>query len=354
MRAWFSCTGAELLARDVEDTLGRLAAAQADRGLSTSVEQNEAWARAIAALKEAVEENGGEGWTIALEYDLVRLEKRIDAVVLTDRVILVLEFKGRAIDAAALRQVEDYALDLRDFHARSQAHPIIPILVAGEISPRPDRRSLSWPDVAQPLATRYDRLGVLIQEILRGIPTPKVPLDGDAWLAAPYRPVPTIIEAATLLYATHGVAEISHTRADAANLTRTAAAIDRIIEAAKRSRSRFVVFVTGIPGSGKTLCGLNTVFARARDEGAAFLSGNAPLIAVLRASLARDAVARGVPKVRRCAVSGPPCRMCTASGRTMQLSRSAFPPSASSCSMRRSGHGTKRRPAKERNAARAG
>ncbi|MCS6856066.1 MAG: hypothetical protein NZ523_15135, partial [Elioraea sp.] len=125
MRAWFSCTGAELLARDVEDTLGRLAAAQADRGLSASVEQNEAWARAIAALKEAVEENGGEGWTIALEYDLARLEKRIDAVVLTDRVILVLEFKGRAIEAAALRQVEDYALDLRDFHARSQAHPII-------------------------------------------------------------------------------------------------------------------------------------------------------------------------------------------------------------------------------------
>ncbi|MCS6922459.1 MAG: DUF2075 domain-containing protein, partial [Elioraea sp.] len=167
---------------------------------------------------------------------------------------------------------------------------------AGEVSPRPVQEFSLRRGVAQPLATRYDRLGVLIQEILRGIPTPKVSLDGDAWLDAPYRPVPTIIEAATLLYATHGVAEISYARADAPNLTYTAAAIDRIIEAAKRSRSRFVVFVTGIPGSGKTLCGLNAVFGRARDEGAAFLSGNVPLIAVLRAALVRDAAARGDPQ----------------------------------------------------------
>lgn len=140
--------GAAFVVRTVKDRLGRLAAAQVDRGLSASVEQNEAWARAIETLRAAVTANAGERWTIALAYDLVRLERRIDAVVLTDRAILVLEFKSRAADAAGLRQVEEYALDLRDFHEGSRSHPIVPILVAGEVVPRPVQRSLSWPDVA--------------------------------------------------------------------------------------------------------------------------------------------------------------------------------------------------------------
>ena len=296
MRAWFACTGAALVTRPVEDTLGRLAAAQADHGLSASVEQNEAWARAIEALQAAVTANGGAGWTIAVAYDLVRLERRIDAVLLSDRAIFVLECKSRAADRAALRQVEDYALDLRDFQAGSRSHPIVPILVTGEVTPRAVQRSLPWPDVAEPFATTHHGLSLLISEILAGIPAPEVPLDGEAWLAAPYRPVPTIIEAATMLYARHGVAEIAKARADPANLTRTASAIDRAIEQARRDRARTVVFITGIPGSGKTLCGLNAVFGRARADGAAFLSGNVPLITVLRAALARDAAARGAAR----------------------------------------------------------
>jgi hypothetical protein len=119
-----------------------------------------------------------------------------------------------------------------------------------------------------------------------------VPLDGAAWLAAPYRPVPGIVEAATMLFARHGVAEIAAARADAANLRETSAAIARAVDAARRDHAKRVVFVTGIPGAGKTLCGLNTVFGAARQDGAAFLTGNAPLVSVLREALARDAVAR--------------------------------------------------------------
>jgi len=132
MRAWFACTGAELLVREPEDTLGRLAAAQADRGLAAGVEQIASSARAVAALRAAVQANDGTGWTIAREYALIRLQKRIDAV------ILVLEFKARAPDQTAPRQVEAYALDLSDFHEASRANPIVPVLVAGEaIDPLP-------------------------------------------------------------------------------------------------------------------------------------------------------------------------------------------------------------------------
>jgi hypothetical protein len=128
--------------------------------------------------------------------------------------------------------------------------------------------------------------------VLRRCPAPRTPLAGEAWLAAPYRPVPGIVEAATMLYARNGVADIAAARADAANLTRTTTAIARAIDAARNDGARVVVFVTGIPGAGKTLCGLNAVFGPARQAGAAFLTGNAPLITVLRAALAEDAVAR--------------------------------------------------------------
>ena len=87
MRASLACTGAELLARTAGDIVGRLAAAQAERGLAATAAQIGAWEASLARLREAVAANGGAGWTIAFEYDLIRLGKRIDAVVLTDRAI---------------------------------------------------------------------------------------------------------------------------------------------------------------------------------------------------------------------------------------------------------------------------
>lgn len=290
MRAWFACTGAELLARDPADTVGRLASAQQARGHAGSPEQETAWRHQVATLRHALAAHDSAGWTLALEYDLMRLERRIDAVLLTDRAILSLEFKLNDRSPAARREAEDYALDLRDFHAGSRTHPIIPILVTGGVPAPPPVPSLLldavWPamhsadsDLAQTIAWVQAR-------------APVKPLDGAAWLTAPYRPVPQIIEAATMLYARNGVAEIAAAGADRASLTRTTAAIARAIAAARVAGERVVIFVTGVPGAGKTLCGLNTVFGEARADGAAFLTGNMPLVAVLRAALAEDAVAR--------------------------------------------------------------
>lgn len=293
MRAWFHCSGAELLARELEDTLGRLASAQQARGYPGSPDQEFAWAAQLQTLRSGIEAAGGGGWTIALEYDLLRLEKRIDAVVVTDRAILALEFKTVAATTGTLAEAEDYALDLRDFHAGSRNHPILPVLVGGDGGfSRPVQPPLLWHGVLPPLACGCNGLGALLRWVQSTAPLPAAALDGAAWLAAPYRPVPTIIEAATLLYARNGVAEIAMARADAANLTRTAEAIRHAVGVAQRDAAKIVVFVTGIPGAGKTLCGLNVVFGAGRLDGAAFLTGNAPLVAVLRAALARDAVAR--------------------------------------------------------------
>ncbi|MBP0466245.1 DUF2075 domain-containing protein [Roseomonas sp. PWR1] len=299
MRAWFACGGAALLARDPADTVGRLASAQQARGHAGTPEQEAAWHAQVAALRDGLGAAGGAGWTIALEYELLRLEKRIDAVVLTDRAILALEFKQNDASPAALAEAEDYALDLRDFHAGSRGHPILPVLVTGGVRgfAPPAQPPLIWQGVSQPVMCGPDGLAALFGWVQSA--APEAPLDGAAWLAAPYRPVPGIVEAATMLFARHGVAEIAAARADATNLRETSAAIARAVDEARRDHAKRVVFVTGIPGAGKTLCGLNAVFGAARQDGAAFLTGNAPLVAVLREALARDAVAqRGASKAQ--------------------------------------------------------
>ncbi len=286
MRAWFACSGAELLARDPADTVGRLASAQQARGFAGAAEQETAWQHQVATLRAALALHDSAAWTVALEFDLLRLEKRIDAVVLTDRAILCLEFKLNDRSPAARREAEDYALDLRDFHAGSRAHPIVPVLVTGGRPVGPPQPSLFLDAVLPAVHCSDAELAHTIAWVQAH--APEKPLDGAAWLEAPYRPVPSIIEAATMLYARNGVAEIAAAGADRASLTRTTAAIARAIATAREEGSRLAVFVTGVPGAGKTLCGLNTVFGAAKGE-SAFLTGNAPLVAVLRAALVEDA-----------------------------------------------------------------
>jgi DUF2075 family protein len=290
MRAWVAASLADFRARDPADIAARLAWEAGQRHAGDQREQQAAWADGMTLLRTALAHASGDWW-LALEYDLLRLGKRIDAVLLTDRAILVLELKldAERFDAAGLAQVEDYALDLHDFHAGSRAHPIVPVLVA-EHAPTPAfDPPLILHKVTPVLRANAASLGALVAWVQQAIPAPHAPLDPAAWLAAPYRPVPTIIEAASTLFARNSVGDIAAARADTANLTRTTEAILRAIESARADNARTVVFVTGIPGAGKTLCGMNVVFGAARHEGAAFLTGNAPLVAVLREALARNA-----------------------------------------------------------------
>lgn len=292
MHAWWSGDVATFLASVAEAIVERLAVRLVETHHLNHDTQLRAWRAQIAILQSALAESPGSR-RVMFEYPLIRLGRRIDVVVLSERAIFVLEFKvGSALIALSdYQQTEDYALDLIDFHAASSNHPIIPILVATEARPKPIDWPLLWHGVTPVFTASAGSLAPLLKEIADRIPATPQPLDFRTWEAAPYRPVPTIIEAATMLYNRHGVVEIADARADVGNLTHTTDAIRRAVERAHREQRHEIVFVTGIPGAGKTLCGLNAVFGA--TAGAAFLTGNLPLVHVMREALARDAHTQG-------------------------------------------------------------
>jgi hypothetical protein len=227
-----------------------------------------------------------EHWRLLFEYPLLRLGRRLDVVLVSDRAIFILEFKTKQFNRSARSQAEDYALDLRDFHAGSRHHPIVPILVVSGAKPALPIWPLLWNNYDNPLFEASDlSLPNLLAEIISRIDHRGI--DIGAWEQATYKPVPTIVEAAIMLYRKHGVADIKAARADMSNLTLTTEAILDAVKDAKANSSHIIVFVTGIPGAGKTLCGLNVVFAA--DSEAAFLTGTLPMVYVLNEALAKDA-----------------------------------------------------------------
>lgn len=292
MQAWWSGTVANLRASQPDQVVGQLATQLVETHPLNRDTQIRAWRAQLVLLADALADAPGE-WRVLLEYPLLRLGKRIDAVLLTDRAIFVLEFKigATGFTRTDREQAEDYALDLFDFHAASRHHPIVPVLVSTGARDRPQQ----WPLFADPVSTVLDATAGSLADILTGciarIPPPARAMDIDRWEAAPYRPVPTIVEAARMLYARHGVQEIAAARADIGNLTRTSDAMRQAIDAARSAGRHCILFVTGIPGAGKTLCGLNAVFGTLTQ--AAFLTGNLPLVHVIRAALERDARQQG-------------------------------------------------------------
>jgi hypothetical protein len=221
-----------------------------------------------------------------MEFLIPRMGRRTDLIVILGGVIFVVEYKlgARQFDRSGLEQVYGYGLDLKHFHETSHTRQIVPVLVAtgavssDDLSPRWDQDGL-----AKPLKASPRQLATLIIGVVATVDAPA--LDTLAWFAGRYRPTPTIVEAAQALYRGHDVEEISRSEAGAENLTRTADYVAQAIESAKRDHRKIICFITGVPGSGKTLAGLNLATARQRahsDEHAVFLSGNGPLVEVLR------------------------------------------------------------------------
>lgn len=230
-----------------------------------------------------------------MEFDVPRLGRRIDAVLVSGPAVFPIEFKcgERHFRLADYNQAWDYALDLKNFHAASHEAPILPILVATQA----DAGSESWKaphadGVRPPYRCSARHLRIAVEDGLAQTSGPAI--DGEAWGAAPYQPTPTIIEAARALYARHSVEAISRHDAGAKNLRLTSVGVEEIVERARATREKAIVFVTGVPGAGKTLVGLN-VATRRRTFGearAVYLSGNGPLVAVLQEALTRDELSR--------------------------------------------------------------
>ena len=230
---------------------------------------------------------------------MFRLHRRIDTVLIADKAILVIEFKvgARHYDAAGLTQVEDYALDLRDFHAGSKEKFIIPILCATQASPSNNSYLQFTDNVSNTLKANSDKLAECVLWAINDCTQLSgQPVCVEEWDKAAYAPVPNIIEAAELLYAAHDVKEIHSALAEQKNLTTTTDKLIDIIAKAQQQKKNAICFITGVPGSGKTLVGLNAIHdPRFRSDdrpSGAFLSGNTPLVAVLREVLARDEAKR--------------------------------------------------------------
>ncbi len=262
-------------------------------------QQRNAWLAEIAIFKDTlVEDSAGH---LFLEFSIPRMGKRADALLLRHGTLFVIEFKvgSDAFDRYAIDQVHDYALDLKNFHLGCHDLPIVPVLVATHAEPGAPEACWATDRVAEPILVGVGglRAALAIQGPRNGAPGE---VDVTAWRTSGYRPTPTIIEAAEALYRSHDVEEISRSDAGAKNLQATSDRIAGIIEVSKRTGQKSICFITGVPGAGKTLAGLNIAAMRAErheDEHAVFLSGNGPLVDVLREALARDQVARdGIKK----------------------------------------------------------
>ena len=171
MRAWWSADLATLLAEAPEAIVQRLAVRLIETHHLNHAAQLIAW-RAQVALLQTIARGLPGAWRVLLEYPLLRLAKRIDAVLLTDRAILVLEFKTADQTRLAREQVEDYALDLLDFHAESRAHPVVPVLVVTQGQPQATAWPLLWHGVTPVLDATSRTLPALVHDIVARIPDP--------------------------------------------------------------------------------------------------------------------------------------------------------------------------------------
>ena len=309
MYSAYSAILIDFLAADPAALVGQLHEAIASEGFSRQwTSQTSAWHEEVAVLQrvagdliELVSES--KSWTILLEYEIARRGRRIDAVLLLNRAVIVLEFKVGVdlVDSASRWQVLEYALDLRDFHAESGSALIILILVptamTSTVTPEIMDSTANFSSSVQDVINcSPDQLTSVIARLNGAVLQQAIPvLDQDAWCKASYRPSLNIIEAAEQVFAGHQVREISY--AMATNLTGTVDAVVRSIQVAERDQKHLVCFVTGVPGAGKTLAGLSAVHdpaLRADDKPAAvFLSGNGPLVSIVRAALLRDLKKRG-------------------------------------------------------------
>jgi hypothetical protein len=303
--AFYAAPVEDFLAASEEEVYAPLAS---PHGYTLAPEQQSAWRLQLPVLRATLEElvapppAAPAPW-IRLEFDIPRLGRRVDAVLVLPECVIPIEFKvgAKKFERLDYEQAWDYGLDLKNFHAPSHAAAIFPILCATEARDS-DRR---WKPphaggVRPPFCCGGESLGHAIRLALESV-TAAPPLSSAAidpaainpaeWGTGSYSPTPTIIEAARSLYAHHTVHDITRSDAGAVNLAATSGCIERIIAAAKAGRRKAIVFVTGVPGAGKTLVGLNVAARHGERSDAAhamFLSGNGPLVAVLREALARD------------------------------------------------------------------
>lgn len=288
-RAYYSAPVTEFLEEDENRILGLLLAHVGNQNLR--INARNAWQAQILILKDALG-SLTEGY-LYFEFAIPRMGKRADNVLVIRDAVCVIEFKvGASTYAPYVEQVVDYALDLKNFHKGSHGNKIFPILVC-TAAPGCENELTAYPDkVFKPLFANAENLESVLHLplTLSGV----LAIEPEEWENSPYSPTPTIIEAAQALYRRHSVDDISRHSSGAKNLSDTSNCVESAIAVSRNTGSKIICLVTGVPGAGKTLAGLNiaTKYLEAGSDRSVFLSGNGPLVDVLRESLARDKVAR--------------------------------------------------------------
>lgn len=313
-RFFYKASIAEFTKDSLDDIFGKIA--RNDEGDSVA-EQKFAWAEEIEIMQQVLLPWKNENGEIIFEYSIPRLGKRIDVVVLLRGIVFAVEFKaGEEVYLRAdMEQVMDYALDLKNFHLASHHRTIVPILVATEAknSSQEIRFSVYDDHIYNPLLTNADNLVRLIGTVLeREKARPSSADEFADWAISRYEPTPTIIEAASSLYQSHSVEDITRHEAAGAALEETTQFVLDVINHSKEHGEKSICFVTGVPGAGKTLVGLNvaiqqSIKAENDPEGernlAVYLSGNGPLVKVLTAALAKDKQKREHEKGNKCNIT---------------------------------------------------
>ena len=290
-RSFYSDSIEDFLRLDTDKIIGKLVS---NNEFSLEQTQRDAWKEEISILKNSLSKLQGK---IYFEYSIPRIGQRIDVLIIINSIILILEFKigEKKFSSNATDQVTDYALDLKNFHETSHDKYIVPILIATKaqdsisllnINPQEDK-------ILAPIKTNPRMLTEVIDKLLLFLEDTIINL--QEWELGRYQPTPTIVEAAMALYNNHSVDDITRSDASAINLKQTTDTISEIIKYSKINSRKSICFVTGVPGAGKTLIGLNIAtkhIDKSNELYSVFLSGNGPLVAILREALTRDKVLR--------------------------------------------------------------
>lgn len=288
IRAYYSAPLSDFLQQSTNEILGIIHTN--DSFAETTIQQSNTWETEVTILKDQLR-NLPDG-RIIFEYTIPRMGKRVDVVVLTHNIVFLLEFKCGDTEyrQSTYDQVYDYALDLRNFQKESHDKLLVPMMISTR-APHYQNILTERDRIIEPIRCNAQNLGIAIEHIANQYEEPS--FDYKAWEDSEYLPTPTIVEAAQALYRGHNVHDITRSDAGAENLTITTDEINRIIDHSKAHGRKSICFVTGVPGAGKTLVGLNIAIQRSdahQGEHAVFLSGNFPLVNVLQEALARDKV----------------------------------------------------------------
>lgn len=277
----------------IQDTSTSIIGQLVKHSFEVNKEQSDAWDNQIRELQNRLETCGIEG-DIIFEYDIVRLGKRIDVILLIKRMVFSLEFKNgkTAFIAQDAQQAEDYAIDIKNFHKESEDLYVCPILIATDAPKYKKEQSIEcYPDKQiflqrENMETLTPKLEQLIEKYGED-----EDIDFEKWFNSPYHPTPTIIAAAVEAYTSHDISQIAQSEAGQDDIDKCEKEIEKIIEYARSNKKKCVCFVTGVPGAGKTLVGLDVVaknLNKGKENLSVYLSGNGPLVGVLREALKKS------------------------------------------------------------------